>query len=77
MQSDLVIKENDGYYSFIIHGDGFLQNMVRIIVGTLIEAGKGKLKPEALPAILEARDRTKAGPTMPPQGLTLIQVDYS
>ena len=73
----LVIKENDGYYSFIIHGDGFLQNMVRIIVGTLIEAGKGKLKPEALPAILEARDRTKAGPTMPPQGLTLIQVDYS
>ena len=73
---ELSIRENDGYYIFTVHGDGFLQNMVRIIVGTLIEAGKGKIKPGDIPGIIAARDRTKAGPTMPPQGLTLMKVDY-
>ena len=73
---ELTVKEKNGFYTFTVHGDGFLQNMVRILVGTLIDAGKGKIKPEAVPEILAAKDRTKAGPTMPPQGLMLIKVDY-
>ena len=73
---EITIREKDGYYTFTVHGDGFLQNMVRILVGTLLEAGKGKIKPSAIPGIIAAKDRTKAGPTMPPQGLTLMKVDY-
>lgn len=46
--------------------------MVRIIAGTLIEVGQGKIKPEEIPAIIEACDREKAGPTAPAKGLTLI-----
>ena len=61
---------------FRIHGNGFLQNMVRIIVGTLLEVGFGKREPEDIPAILEARDRKKAGYTAPAQGLCLTRVDY-
>lgn len=55
-----------------VTGNGFLYNMVRIIVGTLIEVGQGKIKPEEIPAIIEACDREKAGPTAPAKGLTLI-----
>lgn len=55
-----------------VTGNGFLYNMVRIIAGTLIEVGQGKIKPEDIPAIIEACDREKAGPTAPSKGLTLI-----
>ena len=55
-----------------VTGNGFLYNMVRIIAGTLIEVGQGKIKPEEIPAIIEACDRDKAGPTAPAKGLTLI-----
>ena len=55
-----------------VTGNGFLYNMVRIIAGTLIEVGHGKIKPEEIPAIIEACDREKAGPTAPAKGLTLI-----
>ena len=55
-----------------VTGNGFLYNMVRIIAGTLIEVGQGKIKPEEIPAIIEACDRKKAGPTAPAKGLTLI-----
>ncbi|MCI6409323.1 MAG: tRNA pseudouridine(38-40) synthase TruA [Lachnospiraceae bacterium] len=55
-----------------VTGNGFLYNMVRIIAGTLIEVGQGKTKPEEIPAIIEACDREKAGPTAPAKGLTLI-----
>lgn len=58
-------------------GDGFLYNMVRIIAGTLIKVGEGNIKPEEIPAIIEARDREAAGPTAPPHGLTLIGIKYS
>ena len=58
------------------HGTGFLQNMVRILVGTLLEVGFGKRPAEQMPAILESRDRTQAGYTVPPQGLCLVKVDY-
>lgn len=61
---------------FNYHGTGFLQNMVRILTGTLLEVGKGKLDPETIPAILDSRDRQQAGPTAPPQGLCLTRVDY-
>jgi tRNA pseudouridine38-40 synthase len=57
-------------------GDGFLHHMVRNIVGTLIEVGRGKMAPEEIPRILEARDRTLAGPTAPPFGLCLVKVEY-
>ena len=59
-----------------VTGDGFLYNMVRIIAGTLIEVGKGKMKPEDIKMIMEARDRQKAGPTAPAHGLTLVEIEY-
>ena len=61
---------------FTFHGTGFLQNMVRILVGTLLEVGRGYWEPEQVQAILEARDRKQAGPTAPPEGLCLMKVDY-
>lgn len=57
-------------------GNGFLYNMVRIIVGTLVEVGLGKIKAEDIPSIIESKDRTKSGKTLPPQGLMLVKVDY-
>jgi tRNA pseudouridine38-40 synthase len=59
-----------------ISGNGFLYNMVRIIAGTLIDVGTGKIPPESVGAIIASRDRTKAGITVPPQGLTLMSVEY-
>ena len=57
-------------------GNGFLYNMVRIISGTLVDVGLGKIKPEEIPSIIESKDRFKAGKTLPPQGLILLKVDY-
>lgn len=57
-------------------GSGFLYNMVRIIAGTLVEVGRGRIEPDAIPRILTARDRAAAGPTMPPQGLCLMWIRY-
>ena len=71
---EIVQKRDYLYLNF--HGTGFLQNMVRILVGTLLEVGFGKRPAEQMPAILEARDRTQAGYTVPPQGLCLVKVDY-
>lgn len=59
-----------------VSGGGFLYNMVRIIAGTLLEVGRGKLEPDSIPGVLEARDRGAAGPTMPPEGLCLMWVRY-
>ena len=70
------IEKKSGYIYFTVHGTGFLQNMVRILVGTLLEVGKGKLAPEDIPDILEAKDRRLAGPTAPAGGLCLMEVDY-
>ncbi|OAS23267.1 tRNA pseudouridine(38-40) synthase TruA [Paenibacillus oryzisoli] len=60
----------------IITGNGFLYNMVRIIVGTLIQIGEGKRPPSDMQRVLEARDRSQAGPTAEAMGLTLWKVDY-
>ena len=56
-----------------VSGTGFLYNMVRIIAGTLMEAGRGALEPAQMKDILNACDRSKAGPTAPPEGLTLVR----
>lgn len=59
-----------------IEADGFLYNMVRNIVGTLVDIGRGYLPPGSMKRVLEIRDRTKAGPTAPAKGLTLLKVNY-
>ena len=61
---------------FLLRGNGFLRHMVRNLVGTLLEVGKGNIRPEEIAGILEAADRQKAGPTAPPQGLFLLHVEY-
>ena len=62
--------------TFSVAADGFLYNMVRIMVGTLLYVAQGKIPPEAIPEILQAKDRNCAGPTAPPQGLYLNRVFY-
>ena len=70
------IARRKDYLYLDFHGTGFLQNMVRILTGTLLEVGAGKREPEDVKAILEAKDRTQAGYTAPAQGLCLMEVDY-
>lgn len=70
-----IIKENDRIY-FHFHGNGFLQNMVRILVGTLLEVGYGRMSKEQVAEVLEMKERKKAGPTAPAKGLCLMNVDY-
>ena len=65
-----------GYIYFTFHGTGFLYNMVRVLVGTLLEVGRGAMEPEQVIEIMEAKDRRLAGPTAPAQGLCLMEVDY-
>ena len=59
-----------------IRGNGFLYNMVRIIAGTLLQVGIGAIPPENMAGIIAAADRSKAGPTAPPEGLTLVRIEY-
>jgi tRNA pseudouridine38-40 synthase len=59
-----------------VRGSGFLYNMVRNIVGTILEVGRGNLGIEDIEPILEARDRRRAGPTAPSVGLFLVSVEY-
>ena len=69
--------ERDGaMISIAVCADGFLYNMVRAIVGTMVYASYGKIEPEDIPALLATRDRRLTGPTMPPQGLYLNRVWY-
>ncbi len=71
------IRETEDEIDLEFIGEGFLQYMVRILVGTLIEVGEGRRDPFSMSALLEARDRKMAGPTAPACGLTLMQVDYN
>jgi len=68
------IRDVADYLIFEIEGDGFLRYMVRNIVGTLVEVGRGKLTAGDFKTILESRDREQAGATAPPQGLFLVSV---
>ena len=72
----LDIKEEGGLITIRVRGNGFLYNMVRIIAGTLVGVGRGYFEPEDVKNMLEAKDRTKAGVTAPPQGLTLVGIEY-
>lgn len=74
---EVKIERRDPLIIIHVVGDRFLYKMVRNIVGTLLEVGRGKIEAEEIPAILEARDRSKAGPTAKPQGLFLKKVFYS
>ena len=62
---------------YTVRGRSFLRYMVRKLVGTLLEVGKGRLAPEDIPRLLEARDRSLAGATAPPEGLYLVEVEYT
>lgn len=70
------IEEKGSEITFTYRGNGFLYNMVRILTGTIIEAGMGKIKEEDIENIIEAKDRSRAGMTMPSRGLTLVCVEY-
>ena len=72
----ITIERRKDRIIFTFHGTGFLQNMVRILVGTLLEVGRGYWEPEYVQTILDARDRKMAGPTASPEGLCLMKVDY-
>ena len=72
----LDVDKKDDEIHITITGNGFLYNMVRIIAGTLIQVGKGRFEPEYIQYMLDACDRTQAGQTAPPQGLTLMKIDY-
>jgi len=61
---------------FTVRGRSFLRYMVRKMVGTLLEVGRGKLKPEDIDRLYELKDRSKSGPTVPPQGLCMVSVDH-
>ncbi|BDG34231.1 tRNA pseudouridine(38-40) synthase TruA [Saccharococcus caldoxylosilyticus] len=73
-QADMAVDQE--MLEFRLIGNGFLYNMVRIIVGTILEVGQGKRSADSISTILEAKDRRYAGPTAPPQGLYLWKVYY-
>jgi tRNA pseudouridine38-40 synthase len=61
---------------FTVRGRSFLRYMVRKMVGTLLDVGRGKLQPEDIDRLYELRDRSKSGPTVPPQGLCMVSVEH-
>ena len=68
---EITIEEISGEIRFTYTGNGFLQNMIRIVTGTLVDVGTGVYPPEHVVEIMESKIRAEAGPTMPAQGLTL------
>jgi tRNA pseudouridine38-40 synthase len=70
------LRVYDDELVFEVHGDGFLRHMVRAIVGTLVEVGTGRRDPATVRALVDSRDRSRAGETAPAQGLILVSVDY-
>ena len=73
---EVKIEKQDEFIKIYVSGDGFLYNMVRIMVGVLIRVGRGKLEPEDVKKIIDSKDRNKAGKVMPPMGLKLENVFY-
>ncbi len=69
-------QHEDDWIYIDVEGDSFLYNMVRNIVGTLVEIGRGRWKPDKVNEILQARDRTAAGPIAPAAGLCLMRIEY-
>ena len=73
---DATWTRTDDLYTFRITGNGFLHHMVRNLVGTFVEVSLNRIHPDAIPAILAARNRSAAGPTAPARGLFLVNVIY-
>ena len=74
--TDITIDKAGDMIHIRISGNGFLYNMVRIIVGTLMKIGLGIWPEDCMESILEAKDRTKAGPKAEAKGLTLVEIKY-
>ena len=72
----LELLQNEDLLELHVTGDGFLYNMVRILAGTLVDVGRGRICPEQITEILDAKDRQAAGHTAPPFGLYLAKVYY-
>ena len=70
------VQREEHWIHFDFQANGFLYNMVRNLVGTLLQVGRGHWGPEVIPEILAAKDRRAAGPKAPPEGLTLVEVYY-
>jgi len=74
--ADVQRTPDDSELWFTVHGRSFLRYMVRKMVGTLLEVGRGKLAVDDIDRLFEIKDRSKSGPTVPPQGLFMVRVDY-
>ena len=70
------VKQKDDKILIELTGNGFLYNMVRIIAGTLVDVGLGKINPQDIPDIINSKDRNRAGKTLPAHGLCLMKVKY-
>lgn len=73
----ILIEQNGSYLNLTYHGNGFLQHMVRILTGTLLEVGNGAREAESIPGLIAAKSRALAGFTAPAKGLCLMRVDYN
>ena len=73
---DLTVKKEQDLITIRVTGSGFLYNMVRIVAGTLLQIGTGERSPNEMQEILQAKDRTAAGPTAPAHGLTMIGIKF-
>jgi tRNA pseudouridine38-40 synthase len=77
IRSSEIVREADrDEIAYVVRGKSFLRYMVRKIVGTLIEVGKGRLAPSDISKLFELRDRSRSGPTVPPEGLYLVSLEY-
>jgi len=74
--SEIVREAERDEIAYVVRGRSFLRYMVRKIVGTLIEVGKGRLAPGDISKLFELRDRSQSGPTMPPEGLYLVSLEF-
>jgi tRNA pseudouridine38-40 synthase len=74
--SEIVRESGRDEIAYVVRGQSFLRYMVRKIVGTLIEVGKGRIAPVEIPQLFDARDRSRSGPTMPPEGLYLVSLEH-
>ncbi|MGV1198252.1 tRNA pseudouridine(38-40) synthase TruA [Enterococcus casseliflavus] len=75
-EASMAVNDAGDELIFTFRGDGFLYKMIRIMVGTLLKIGNGRLAPDSIPAIIAQKDRNAAGPTAHPEGLYLVHVAY-
>ena len=71
------VKKEGDLVSIDVCGNGFLYNMVRIIIGTLLDVNENKMTKDSIKTIIESKNRELAGPTVPPQGLTMLNIVYN